>query len=289
IHKNEDVIGVDWNLTLVDTNIINGWSLSCSDYSEVSIFDSTNIIIDCMYRSVISIYDSYVRYLYSYDYSLVSVYNSTVYELECYWFTGQLFFDETKVDGWWDIYNSQFYVEGGVNFTKANLWFWDSNVTRNYGVNVTMNDAPAPDITLTLYDETENPIWSGITNASGLSSFNMTLNDDNHNKVYSLRTDDYLKERCVSLISKTPVLIPIYSNFIITSIEDISGNPISGGVKGDTIVVKGSGVTPGAVVNLYWDYVNPAYLINTTEANPDGFFEVRFNVPEAYNGDHYLW
>jgi hypothetical protein len=30
-------------------------------------------------------------------------------------------------------------------------------------------------------------------------------------------------------------------------------------------------------------------LLNSTETNADGSFEVDFDVPEAVNGDHYVW
>jgi hypothetical protein len=60
-----------------------------------------------------------------------------------------------------------------------------------------------------------------------------------------------------------------------------------------TIVVTGSGVTAGVDVNLYWDAVKAwdgeKGLLNSTEAGSDGTFEIWFDVPEALNGDHYIW
>jgi len=58
---------------------------------------------------------------------------------------------------------------------------------------------------------------------------------------------------------------------------------------GDTIVVEGGGVTSGAVVNLYWDYVTTAGLVNSTTGNPDGSYEVSVDIPETPAGNHYLW
>ena len=73
--------------------------------------------------------------------------------------------------------------------------------------------------------------------------------------------------------------------------EDVP-NPASG-VKGDTIIVTGSGVTAGKTVNLYWDLVQAwdgeAGLLNTTKAKSSGNYEVWFDVPEAVNGVHYIW
>ncbi len=73
----------------------------------------------------------------------------------------------------------------------------------------------------------------------------------------------------------------------ITSLSATSGK------YGDVIKVKGSGVTAGVTVELYWDLVQAwdgeAGLLNSTKAKPDGTFEVWFTVPEAVNGKHYLW
>ena len=84
-----------------------------------------------------------------------------------------------------------------------------------------------------------------------------------------------------------------YAVIEITSLEDTAGNPKATGVKGDVVVVKGSGVTAGVMVELYWDAVKAwdgeKGLLNSTEAKADGSFEVWFTVPEAVNGDHYLW
>jgi len=79
----------------------------------------------------------------------------------------------------------------------------------------------------------------------------------------------------------------VYADISITSVTPGTGQ------KGDTIVVMGSGVTAGKTVNLYWDYVQAwdgeAGLLNTTKAKPSGDYEVWFDVPEAVNGDHYVW
>ena len=58
---------------------------------------------------------------------------------------------------------------------------------------------------------------------------------------------------------------------------------------GDTIVTTGTGVTSGAVVNLYWDYVTTAGLMNNTQGNPSGTFEVSVDVPETPAGEHWIW
>jgi outer membrane murein-binding lipoprotein Lpp len=80
--------------------------------------------------------------------------------------------------------------------------------------------------------------------------------------------------------------------FAAVSIDDVDP---SSDVYDETIVVTGSGVTAGVDVNLYWDAVkvwDPVKgegMLNSTEAESDGSFEVWFDVPEALDGNHYLW
>jgi hypothetical protein len=75
--------------------------------------------------------------------------------------------------------------------------------------------------------------------------------------------------------------------------EDDDGFVITDGSKGDEVHVFGSGVTAGVDVNLYWDAVKAwdgqKGLLNSTEAEPSGDFEVWFDVPAAVAGNHYLW
>jgi len=191
IYVNGTVSGIVWNMTLVDTEVTEGWALRCYDDSVVSVYDSTLLYLDCS------------------DYSMVSVNNSNVYGLYCGWFTGQLFFDETIVNGWWDIYYSQFYMEGGVNFTNIYLWFWNSEVTRNYGVEAEAGGSPIPGVALTLYDEWGTPLWGGTTDSSGHADFNLTYTDGNYTTVCKLRTDEYPLETEVKLLTDTPILFNI--------------------------------------------------------------------------------
>lgn len=80
---------------------------------------------------------------------------------------------------------------------------------------------------------------------------------------------------------------------VITGVTDKDGMTITGGVYDDVVRVFGSGVTAGVDVNLYWDSVKvwdgEKGFLNSSEAKPDGSFEIWFEVPEAVNGVHYLW
>jgi hypothetical protein len=80
---------------------------------------------------------------------------------------------------------------------------------------------------------------------------------------------------------------------VVTDVTDINGVTITGGVYGDVVKVFGEGVAAGSEVNLYWDAVRiwdgSSGLLNSSEAYPNGVFEVWFVVPEAINGPHYIW
>ncbi len=95
------------------------------------------------------------------------------------------------------------------------------------------------------------------------------------------------------LLVALSVVVPAHASIEITSTEDTAGNAKTSGDYGDTVVVKGEGVTAGKEVKLYWDLVQDwdgeAGLLNTTTADPDGTFEIWFDVPEAVNGTHYIW
>jgi 5-hydroxyisourate hydrolase-like protein (transthyretin family) len=80
---------------------------------------------------------------------------------------------------------------------------------------------------------------------------------------------------------------------VITDVTDIDGTTITGGVYGDIVRVFGEGVTAGVEMNLYWDALKSwdgeKGFLNSSEAYPNGSFEIWFEVPEGINGPHYLW
>jgi len=68
---------------------------------------------------------------------------------------------------------------------------------------------------------------------------------------------------------------------------------VAGGQYGDTFSFNGSDVTAGASVELYWDSVSAwdgeTGLLNSSTAEPNGDYDIWFEVPEAVAGAHYLW
>jgi hypothetical protein len=91
-------------------------------------------------------------------------------------------------------------------------------------------------------------------------------------------------------------LVPVQA-ISVTDVYDLDegkpGVPTYTGVYDDTLVVVGAGVTAGKTVNVYWDAVDAwdgeSGLLNGTKAESSGAFELWFDIPEALNGDHYLW
>jgi hypothetical protein len=74
---------------------------------------------------------------------------------------------------------------------------------------------------------------------------------------------------------------------------DVLTVSISDGVYEDTVIITGEGLTAGEEVEVGWDSVKAwdgeKGILNSTEADSSGSFEIWFDVPEAVYGDHYIW
>jgi hypothetical protein len=101
-----------------------------------------------------------------------------------------------------------------------------------------------------------------------------------------------LGKRAIPLLLLSILLFSLIPAMTVNAVSVTSATPNHGGY-GDTIVVVGTGVTAGMVVNLYWDSVKAwdgtKGLMNSTEAEASGDFEVWFDVPAAVWGTHYIW
>jgi hypothetical protein len=101
------------------------------------------------------------------------------------------------------------------------------------------------------------------------------------------------------LMSLLPVL-PASAGITDPEVWDLAGGvpnaQVADGVEvvyDDTYTAVGSGVSPGQDIEVYWDLIQAwdgeAGLLNTSKGLKDGTFEVWFDIPEAVNGDHYVW
>ena len=97
------------------------------------------------------------------------------------------------------------------------------------------------------------------------------------------------KFRILSAIILTVLMSLSFASALSTS--DFSIDYVSSDIVdyGDVLTVMGSGVTAGSTVNVYWDFVTAANLLNVTTGLPNGDFECTVKVPSAVYGDHYLW
>ena len=110
-------------------------------------------------------------------------------------------------------------------------------------------------------------------------------------------------KRVVSLFIIATMILSMLSAFVAVPVMAISAPEvydIEGGLTveanltfpiqyGDELWVEGGDITAGESVNIYWDFVSAAYLLNTTTAKNDGTYGCYVTVPSAYNGSHYVW
>jgi hypothetical protein len=86
----------------------------------------------------------------------------------------------------------------------------------------------------------------------------------------------------------------IAGNIDITNDDD--DTLINSGEYDHLIIVEGDedSVASGFEVMIYWDVIKDSWdgvsgHLNTTDVDNDGSFEIWFEVPEAEEGDHYVW
>ena len=235
LYVNGTVSGVNWNLTLVDSSITQGWELYC--YGD----------------SIVSVYDSTLAYLHCYEDSDVSIFDSDVtWGLSMWSFTGTIGFDNATLGYYWQNYYSQYYMYGNVSFgeyANFNLWFWSSVVTRNYLIHVY---PPVANVTLMLYNEDGALIWRGITDNEGFANFNETFSDGNYTSIYELHAEGFPHVKEVKLLSETPIILSAFFIDAKTNKEYYSSN--------EQIIITANVTkigTPAIGVNITAFIINP--------------------------------
>jgi hypothetical protein len=92
--------------------------------------------------------------------------------------------------------------------------------------------------------------------------------------------------------SSSPLSIGLGSGELF---DVVTGGQIVSGGKGDVLLVNGSGVVSGGLIDVYWDSVgdwDPSSctgLLNSTVGTSAGVFEVQIPVPNCLAGVHYVW
>jgi len=96
-------------------------------------------------------------------------------------------------------------------------------------------------------------------------------------------------------LSMVSIMLPVQAAIVIDGVfeQETPFDQFWDGDQGDDLSLQGSGITAGVEVKLYWDAVKTwdgeKGLLNSTEAESDGSFDIWFEVPEAVVGKHYLW
>jgi uncharacterized protein YoxC len=103
----------------------------------------------------------------------------------------------------------------------------------------------------------------------------------------------FQKKRAIPILVLTLMLLTLVP---LAPVSADIGNvvvDVNVGVYDDTIIVTGQGLTAGEEVEVGWDSLNAwdgeKGILNSTEATGAGDFEIWFDVPEAVNGQHYIW
>ncbi len=96
------------------------------------------------------------------------------------------------------------------------------------------------------------------------------------------------------LMSIVPIL-PVSAGMSNEQVEtlDLLGPLDEEVVYGETLTVTGGDVSAKQDIEVYWDAIQPwdgtEGLLNVSKSNSDGSFEIWFDIPEAVNGDHWVW
>ncbi|MCW3990248.1 MAG: hypothetical protein NWE88_09260 [Candidatus Bathyarchaeota archaeon] len=100
-----------------------------------------------------------------------------------------------------------------------------------------------------------------------------------------------LSKRAISIIVIATFLISMIPIMPASALTLDSAAPTAGTryLVGDTITVEGWGVTSGATINVYWDFVTSAGLMNNTQGAAGGTFTVSLDVPDTFAGEHWIW
>ena len=206
IHQNGSVSDLDWNLTLVNTDVFGRWRITAGYNSVVGIFDSDLRDINCWSNSDVSLDGSTVESLAIEDSSNVSITNTTIhYNLDTWGYNGVLHFENAIVQGRLYIDYSDFIVEGDVDFDSVDVEVWDSTVLRRFSVEAFNGGSPVAGVSLSVQDEWGSTVWSGLTDIYGLAYFDLAFDDDNYTSTGRLITESTSFN--VGLTTDTPIKI----------------------------------------------------------------------------------
>ena len=270
IYANASVEGIGYNLTLWNTEITWGWSLSCYDSSNVSVYDS---MVHYLYAGwnnpTVSIYNSTIERLSTGSFSTSSLHNSIINYLDAWNFMGALYFDGTVLRYSWHIHNSRFFINGNVSFEEGfYIDLSNSNVTRNYNVICLYDEGyPVAGAELKLYDQNDTLIWTSNADNDGQINFNLTFTDNNYTTINKLKASGGGSSATVDvkMLSDTPIIL-ILPDVIPPTVSIAS--PKTGAIITSTnLTVEWTGFDNETGINYYLVYLDEELLANTTETS----------------------
>jgi len=116
------------------------------------------------------------------------------------------------------------------------------------------------------------------------------LSDINHKHKNWIRRENPLNKKIISSLITTLLIIsiltipqPAASAVNVTLTKE--GKVVTKGYVGDTIEVSGTNPTPGGLVEIYWENLNPVNKLNSTYSKPSGYgygtgtFECNITIP----------
>jgi hypothetical protein len=102
-----------------------------------------------------------------------------------------------------------------------------------------------------------------------------------------------VKKRAIPILIVTLMMLammplaPVHATIAVLTVSADTG------VYDETVIIMGEGLTAGEEVEIGWDSVKAwdgeKGILNSTEADSSGSFEIWFDVPEALHGAHYIW
>jgi uncharacterized protein YoxC len=102
-----------------------------------------------------------------------------------------------------------------------------------------------------------------------------------------------VKKRAIPLLIVTLMMLAMVPLVPVHATIDVLTVSADTGVYDETVIITGEGLTAGEEVEVGWDSVKAwdgeKGILNSTEADSSGSFEIWFDVPEALYGEHYIW
>jgi len=143
------------------------------------------------------------------DEGIAKLINTTVGSLELFSWAGSINAQDGVVDFLDYVRNSTGIIQGTVNFiTKQNPDWLNSTISRKFPVEIRDSvGSPLAGISLELFSPSNQLVWLGASDLEGKAVFEITFDDDNFDKTWTLKAPDLGVEEKVRFLTNTPIVI----------------------------------------------------------------------------------